>query len=253
MQGVFAAILAPSTLGLLTTTFTDPAERGRALGVYGAIAGGGSALGLLLGGILTQTVSWRLCMFVNLALALPAAAAALRLIASRRPDRRPHIDVPGTVAASGGLFALVYGFSNAELHGCSASLTIAMLAAAAALLSGFVLVEWRVAEPSPAFFTATARVERADAGVASGMANTSQQVGGAIGAAGLSTIFATAVASYTHHHTLGAVTVHGYTTAFWIAPAIFATGAAIVAALIPNRGRLIATPPTDPQRRRARR
>jgi EmrB/QacA subfamily drug resistance transporter len=147
VQGVFAALVAPSALGLLTTTFTEPSERGKAFGIYGAIAGGGSALGLLLGGILTQAFSWRLCMYVNVALALPAVIAALVLVVNQRPSQRPRIDLAGAVTVSTGLFALVYGFSNAELHGWSAPVTVAMLVAACVLLCTFVLVESRVAEP----------------------------------------------------------------------------------------------------------
>ncbi len=266
--------------------------------------------------------------------------------------------------ASTGLFALVYGFSNAELHGWLASLTIAMLAAAVVLLVGFVVLESRVGEPllplrvvrdrarggaylalmigsgaifsvflfltyflqrtrgmdpvqtglaflpltvgvvlsstisnvklvgrfgprpvmaggmlicagalawltqltassgyfghvlpalvvlgvgygatnAPAFFTATARVARRDAGIASAMANTSQQVGGAIGAAALSTIFASAVSSDAHLHPLAVATVHGYSTAFWVAAGTFAAGGVIVAALIPGGRRLTTQP-----------
>ena len=87
VQGVFGALLAPSALALLATTFTDPAERGKAFGIFGAIAGGGSAIGLLLGGILTEWLDWRWCLYVNLLIAVPAAIAALRLIENvAQPD-----------------------------------------------------------------------------------------------------------------------------------------------------------------------
>ena len=99
-QGVFGALLAPSALALLAITFTDPAERGKAFGIFGAIAGGGSAIGLLLGGILTEWLNWRWCLYVNLLIAVPAALAALRLIenvaqpgapaAGHRRDRARH-------------------------------------------------------------------------------------------------------------------------------------------------------------------
>jgi hypothetical protein len=315
-------------------------------------------------------VSWRLCMFVNLAIALPAIAGALRLIINQPPQRQLRIDVPGAAVASAGLFALVYGFSNAELHGWSATLTNAMLAAAVLLLVCFVVLEARVAEPllplrvvrdrarggaylalligsgaifsvflfltyflqrtlnmdpvqtglaflpltvgvvlsstisniklvgrfgprpvmpggmiicagalvwlaqltetssyfghvlpalvvlgvgygatnAPAFFTATGRVERRDAGIAAAMANTSQQVGGAIGAAALSTIFASAVSSDARLHPVAIATVHGYSTAFWVAAGTFTAGALTVAALIPNRRRA-ATQPAAPATR----
>lgn len=361
VQGAFAAVLAPSALGLLTTTFTEPPERGKAFGIFGAIAGGGSALGLVLGGVLTQAVSWRLCLFVNLVLALPAAGAALRLIVDQRPRQRPRLDIPGTAVVSAGLFALVYGFSNAELYGWPAPLTVGMLAGTVALLGAFVVIESRAAEPllplrvvadrarggaylalmvgsisifsvflfltyflqrtrgmspvetglgflpltlgivvasttsntklvsrfgprpviaagmavgagamvwltqlapssgyfghvlpplvvlglgygatnGPSYFTATANIDRRNAGVASATANASQQIGGAIGAAALSTVFASAVSSDVRFHSLQAATVHGYTTAFWVAAAIFAAGAVVVGALIPGRRRLI--------------
>lgn len=360
-QGVFGALLAPSALALLATTFTDPAERNKAFGVFGAIAGGGSAIGLLLGGMLTQAISWRATLFVNLAIAIPVALAAWMLLVNQRPPHRPALDLPGTMTGALGLFALVYGVSNAELHSWSATLTIISLAAASLLLAAFVVIESRVAQPllplrivadrargssylalaaagaasfgaflfltyflqrtlgysptntglaflpltaglvasstttniklrprfgprpliatgmllgagamawlaqltpsssygahvlpalvllglglgatvTPAFFTATQRVTQQETGVASAMANTSQQVGGAIGAAALSTIFASAVTSYAHAHAhspavIAAATVHGYTVTFWVAAGVFAAGTIIVGALMPT-------------------
>jgi MFS family permease len=141
LQGVFGALLAPSALSILTTTFTNPRERGKAFGIYGAIAGGGGAIGLLLGGVLTQYIDWRSTMFVNLAFAIPAAAAAIVLLVNEHPEVRPKLDLPGTASATAGLFALVYGFSNAETHGWGAPLTIASLAASAVLLVTFVLLQ----------------------------------------------------------------------------------------------------------------
>src|SRR5262245_58833902 len=99
-QGVFGALLAPSALGLLTTTFTDPKERGKAFGIYGAIAGGGGAIGLLLGGILTEYLSWRWCLYVNLAFAVPAAAGAATLLQRGAHAAATKIDIPGTLTAS---------------------------------------------------------------------------------------------------------------------------------------------------------
>src|SRR3954453_12191513 len=146
-QGLFGAVLAPSALALLATTFTDPAERGKAFGIFGAIAGGGAAVGLLLGGILTETLSWRWCLYVNLLFAIPAAASAVILLVNQAQANRPPLDLRGTFTATAGLFALVYGFSNSETHSWGHPLTIVMLAAAVVLLSGFVLVERRVAHP----------------------------------------------------------------------------------------------------------
>ena len=339
-QGLFGAILAPSALALLTTTFENIDERRKAFGVFGAIASGGAAVGFLLGGVLTQLSSWRLTLFVNVAIALPAALAGLWLLVNQRPSERPALDLPGTATASLGLLALVYGFANASTHSWSDPLTIGMLIASAVLLAAFVAIESRARHPllplrivgdrarggsyvavgvasaavfgaflfltyflqntngytpiqtglaflplpvamvvtsmtvqnvllkrvgprplmtfglllgaggmawlaqlspvramgghvlpalvvlgvgmgatiAPAMFTATYKVPPADIGVASAMVNTMQQVGGAVGAAGLSTIFASAVRSYLHTHVPGShlatAVVHGYTTAF---------------------------------------
>ncbi len=360
-QGAFGAVLAPSALGLLTTTFTDGAERRRAFGVFSAIAGSGGAVGLLIGGALTQLVSWRACMYVNVAFAIPAALAALRLLVSQPHPDRPALDLPGVATASLGLFTLVYGFSNAETSSWGDPVTIAMLAASAVLLAAFVAIERRSAHPmlplrivsdrarggsylgvgitgiaifgaflfltyylqttkhytpirtglaflpmsltimasavaanvrllrrfgprplmtagmvlgaigmawlaqvtptsgyldhvlpallimgvgfgntfAPAIFTATYGVDRHDAGIASAMVNTMQQVSGAIGASFLSTIFAGAVSSYVRGHapsaaTLDAATVHGYRVSFWVSAGIFALGAIVVGSLLPS-------------------
>jgi EmrB/QacA subfamily drug resistance transporter len=360
-QGAFGAMLAPSSLALLTTTFSDGPDRKRAFAVYSSIMAGGAAVGLLLGGILTQLLSWRYSLFVNLAFAIPAAIAGLLLLVNQRPSERPVLDLPGTVTACGGLFCLVYGFSNAETHSWAATGTIAMLIAAALLLCAFVTIESRVRPPllplrivanraragsytaiailgvamfgaflfltyflqdtlrytpidtglsflpmslaialsaamtnikllswlgprrliaagmlagaaamawlaqltvtstyatgvlpplivfglamgtvmGSAVFTATYRVDRADAGVASAMVNTMQQIGGAVGTALLSTIFASAVTSYTHARRStpqpsGAAVVHGDTVAFWVSAAIFASGAILLTAILPS-------------------
>ncbi len=146
-QGVFGAILAPSALALVATTFTDPVERGRAFAIFSAIAASGAAVGLLLGGALADLLSWRYCLYVNLLFALPAAAAGVRLLVNSRPAVRPRLDIPGTAAATLGLFAVVYGFSNSETHSWGDALTIASLAAGVALLAAFVAIEARVAHP----------------------------------------------------------------------------------------------------------
>jgi EmrB/QacA subfamily drug resistance transporter len=376
-QGAFGAILAPSALALLSTTFENIDERRKAFGVFGAIAGAGAATGLFIGGVLTQEFSWRLTLFVNLAIALPAALAALWLLVNERRDERrderPVLDLPGATAVSLGLFALVYGFSNAETHAWSDPITIIMLVASAVLLGTFVALESRARHPllplriladrarggsypavgiataamfgaflfltyflqdtkgytpiqtglaflplpavlvatsmtvqtvllkrvgprplmtiglllgaggmawlaqltptagygthvlpallllgvgigatsAPAMFTATYNVPPTDAGVASAMVNTMQQAGGAIGAAGLSTIFASAVSSYLHTHTpspqlTSAAAVHGYTTAFWVAAAIFAAGAILVGSLVPSIKPRATTPKPTP-------
>jgi EmrB/QacA subfamily drug resistance transporter len=360
LQGAFGALLAPSALSILTTTFTDPKERGTAFGIYGAIAGGGGAIGLLLGGVLTEYVDWRSTLFVNLAFAIPAAAAAFVLLINERPTVRPKLDLPGAASATTGLFALVYGFSNAETHGWGAPLTVGSLVASAVLLTGFVTLQMRGEHPllplrvvldrdrggsflgigisgigvfgvflfltyylqrtlgfspvktglaflpmmgaivtsatlmstrvlprtgprplvptgmllagiamllltrvgvhtgyathilpalllagaglgmvfAPSMATATGNVRPQDAGVASALVNTMQQVGGSIGVALLSTLSATAVTSFVAAHggptpgTAAAAAVHGYTTAFWWAAGIFFLGAILTSVLL---------------------
>jgi len=360
MQGGFGALLAPSALSILTTAFTDPRERGKAFGIYGAIAGGGGAIGLLLGGILTEYIDWRSTLFVNLAFALPAAAAAVVLLVNERPASRPRLDIPGAATATSGLFALVYGFSNAETHGWGAGLTVGSLAAGVVLLAAFAFLQRRGEHPllplrvlldrdrgasfgamaiagsgsfgvflfltyylqrtlsfspvstglaflpmmaavvasatlistkvlprtgprplvpsgmilaavamlgltgvgvhtgyashvlpflmimgvgmgmifAPSMATATGAVDPHDAGVASALVNTMQQVGGSIGVALLSTFSATAATSFVAAHggptpsTLAAAAVHGYTTAFWWAAGIFLIGAVFTSLLL---------------------
>jgi EmrB/QacA subfamily drug resistance transporter len=369
LQGAFAALLAPAALSILTTTFTIPEERNRAFGVFGVIAASGAAVGLVLGGALTQYLDWRWSMFVNVLLAAPAALAALRLLADDRPAAfRSRIDVLGTVTASVGLFALVFGFANAETAGWGAAPTIAGIALGVALLAAFVAVERRVANPllplrvvadrnrsaaylavatvgagmfgvflfltyylqltlgfsplttglaflpmmavimpvgaiaqtrvmprygarplvttgmllsalamlmftgvsanssyvvdvlpgllviglglglvfAPAMSTATLGVDRADAGVASALVNTGQQIGGSIGTALLSTFAAGAAGDFAAGRRPSAqlvqeAAVHGYTTAFTWSAAIFAIGGLISWALL-SRG----APATDP-------
>jgi EmrB/QacA subfamily drug resistance transporter len=368
LQGAFGALLAPTALSLLSTTFSDPGERGKAFGIYGAIAGGGAAVGLLLGGVLTEYLSWRWCLLVNLAFAIPAAIAAFPLLRGEVRAARQRIDVPGTLTAVLGLFALVYGFSHAETAGWGSPATLGFLGAGVALLAAFVVIERRVAHPllplgvvldrnrggsyiaiaivgigmlgafffltfylqqtlgfspveagvaflpiiaavivssiaastallprtgprplvtlgmvfaaagmflfthlgvsstyvehvlpgllvtgiglglitAPAMNTATVGVDASDAGVASAMVNTMQQVGGSLGIALLSTLAASATTSYLAGQRptadmVAQATVHGYTTAFWWGVAIFATGA-IVCGLLIRSG----TPQVDP-------
>lgn len=370
LQGVFGALLAPAALSLLTTTFTEPTERAKAFGIFGAIAGGGAAIGLLLGGLLTEYMSWRWCLYVNLAFAIPAALFAFSLLVNQVPAVRPRLDIPGTLTATVGLFALVYGFSNAETSSWGDPLTIAMLVASAVLLTTFVLIQLRSANPllplrivldrgrggaylamalagagmfgvflfltfylqntlgyspitsglaflpmsaaiiatattattrlvprvgprplvatgmtlaagamlwfaqlhvdssyaghilpalmifgvglglvfAPAFSGATVGVAPTDAGVASAMVNTSQQVGGSIGTALLSTLAGSAVSGYIADNgpqAAQAAAVHGYTTAFYWSAAIFALGA-IVSAVVFRSGAIQTAPAAEP-------
>ena len=148
LQGAFGALLAPTALAVLTTTFTIPKERARAFGVFGAIAGAGGAIGLLLGGFLTEQFDWRWNLYINVFIALVAVVGAVVFVRHvARTGPRPKLDLPGTVLVSGALFLLVYGFSNAETEGWESPLTWGMLAASAVLLVAFVLWQRRAAHP----------------------------------------------------------------------------------------------------------
>ncbi|MEV1045208.1 MFS transporter [Streptomyces sp. NPDC049916] len=368
LQGVFGALLAPAALSLLAVMFTDAKERAKAFGIYGAIAGGGGAVGLILGGFLTEYLNWRWTFFVNIPFAVVAAAGAYFVI--REPSgarNRSPLDIPGVVLSTLGLVALVYGFTRAESAGWSDGLTIGMFIASAVLLLAFVLTEARVKSPllplrvlternrggvylslglaiiamfglflfltyylqvvkgyspvktgfaflpmiagmitgstqigtrlmtrvpprllmgpgfllaavgmllltqldlntsyaavilpgqlllglgmgtafMPAMSLATHGIEPRDAGVASAMVNTSQQVGGAIGTALLNTIAASATTAYVADHAAGATDprllelqamVSGFSAAIWWAVGILVAASAIAAVLI-NTGR----------------
>ncbi|ROQ68324.1 EmrB/QacA subfamily drug resistance transporter [Streptomyces sp. 840.1] len=369
LQGVFGALLAPAALSLLAVMFTDAKERAKAFGIYGAIAGGGGAVGLILGGFLTQTLNWRWTFFVNIPFAIVAAAGAYFVIREPSGSRnRSALDIPGVVLSALGLVSLVYGFTRAESSGWSDALTIGTFVASGLLLLAFVLTESKVKSPllplrvlmdrnrggvylslglgviamfglflfltyylqvvqgfspiktgfaflpmiagmitgstqigarlmtrvparmlmGPGFLTAavgmlvltqlqvdssyaavilpgqllmglgmgtafmpamslaTHGIEPRDAGVASAMINTSQQVGGAIGTALLNTIAASAATAYaTSHAALGATDpeqlklqsmVHGFTGAIWWAVGILVVASAIAATFV-NAGR----------------
>jgi EmrB/QacA subfamily drug resistance transporter len=147
LQGAFGAILAPSALGTLVSTFQDPRERGRAFGVFGSVAAGGGGVGLILGGVLTQYLSWRWTLYVNLVFAVIAVIGALAYMTSSRPAVRLRMDWPGAVLACAGLFFIVFGFSHAETAGWTATLTIGSLVLGVLLLAGFVLAERRSSHP----------------------------------------------------------------------------------------------------------
>ncbi len=138
LQGVFGALLAPSALSLLATTFTDPKERGKAFAVFGAVAGGGGAVGLLLGGALTTSLSWRWCLYVNLFFAAAAVIGGLLLLTNPPRGPRPKLDLSGTLLASAGLFGIVFGFSEAQTDSWSSPITLGSLAVAVVLLAAFV-------------------------------------------------------------------------------------------------------------------
>jgi EmrB/QacA subfamily drug resistance transporter len=366
-QGAFGALLAPAALALLTTTFEGTKDRGKAFGVFGAIAGAGGAVGLLLGGLLTQYLNWRWCLYVNLVFAAIACAGAVVLLRRQQASRRGRLDLPGLVAEVGGMFGVVYGFSNAASDGWSAPSTWSFLVAGVVLLAAFCYIETRATQPllplrivldrnraaaylsilitgagmfgiflfltyylqetlgfspvmtgvaflpmvgavivsanlanivllprvgprwivapgmlaaaaglawltragvhssysadvlpplllastglglvmSPSMNTGTAGVAPSDAGVASAMVNTGQQVGGSIGTSLLNTLAASAAASYLASHLSPRLMagghpapalaelaqVHSYTIAFWWAAGMFAAGAVLAALL----------------------
>jgi EmrB/QacA subfamily drug resistance transporter len=358
LQGAFGALLAPAALSLLATTFTDPVERGKAFGIYAGIAGAGGAIGLLLGGALTEVLDWRWCLYVSIAFAVPAAVAGTRLLHHVAASTRARLDIRGTLAASAGVFALVFGLARAESDGWGDPATVGFLVGSAVLLAAFVALQRRVDHPllplrvvtdrdrgasflaigtasaglfglflfltfylqdtkgfsaletglaflplsfsigptvgivstrvlartgprplvpaglliaglgmvlltrigvdtgyvthvlpslvligvgfgltvAPSFAITTA-VPAQDTGVASGMVNTSQQVGGSIGTALLSTLAVSAATDFVTAHgpapdVLRQAAVEGYTTAFWWAAGIYAVGALVCGALL---------------------
>ena len=147
LQGVFGALLAPAALAIISVTFTVPKERARAFGVIGAISGGGAAIGLILGGTLTEFFSWRWCLGVNLPIAIIAALLALKYVHESKAQGDRSYDIPGVITASAGLFALVYGFNRAATNGWGNTTTIALFIVAAILLVTFVLIERKVSNP----------------------------------------------------------------------------------------------------------
>ncbi|MGH3262771.1 MAG: MFS transporter, partial [Trebonia sp.] len=147
IQGAFGALLAPAALSTLTVTFSNPAERGKAFGVFGAIAGAGGAVGLLLGGVLTEYLSWRWTLYVNVAFAVVAVSVALRLLPRDRRETVVHVDILGTLLVVAGPIGVVYGMSEAETRSWGAPLTIGLLVGGVVLLILFTLVERRAAHP----------------------------------------------------------------------------------------------------------
>jgi len=371
LQGVAGAMLAPAALSLLSTTFTEAKERATAFAVFGGIAGSGAAIGMLLGGVLTEYLNWRWTLFVNVAISVIAIAGAATLIPrQRKAENRPRLDLPGTLLVSAGLFGIVYGFSNAESHAWSAPSTWGFLAGGIVLIALFAWWQTRASHPlmplrvilernrggsflamfitgigmfgvflflnyylqenlkyspvmtgvaflpmvavlmfsaticttqlyprigakilvfggmaiaaggmawltgigpnssyatsilgplllvglgmgaifAPAMNAATSGVEERDAGVASAMVNTSQQIGGSIGTALLNSLASSAATAYLVGKNAKSLSVqtdaaiHSYTVAFWWAAAIFAVGA-VVCGLILRAGK---PDPADP-------
>ncbi|WP_104181220.1 MFS transporter [Arthrobacter sp. B0490] len=146
LQGAFAALLAPAALAILSVTFPGGKDRVRAFAVYGTIAGGGAAVGLLLGGVLTEYTSWHWCLLVNVPIAVVAIAVGIPVLRESRADGSTRYDVPGAVLVSLGLASVVYGFSRAEA-GWIRPDTLGFLALGVVLLALFVLVESRADHP----------------------------------------------------------------------------------------------------------
>jgi EmrB/QacA subfamily drug resistance transporter len=147
-QGAFGALLAPSILALLSTTFAEPKERARAFAIFGAVAGTGGAIGLLLGGVLTEYFSWRWCLYVNLVMAAITVVGAIALLPRHEPTaERPKLDIPGSVAATAGLVGLVYGLGHAETGGWSSWTTLGPIVFGVISLIAFVMIETRVQHP----------------------------------------------------------------------------------------------------------
>src|SRR6266704_3608799 len=296
LQGAFGALLAPAALGTLTSTFTDQRERGRAFAVYGAVSSGGAGVGLILGGVLTQYLSWRYTLYVNLVLAAFVAAERrsaqpllpLRVILDRtRGGSYAGLGLTGIALFGVFLFLTYYlqgvkGYSPVTsgllflpfVGGILVSSTVSSIVALprvgprALIASGMLLstgamaylTQLTVTSSYPAVIlpavivmglgfgvifavtinTATAGVRRQDAGVASALVNTMQQVGGSIGLSALSTVALTATASYLAAHHTGPLApaiaaTRGYTTAFAVAAAILGLGVILAIVLLPSR------------------
>src|SRR2546421_1559303 len=144
LQGLGAALVSPAALSIVMTTFSEGRERTKALGIWSAIAAGGGAVGLLLGGLLTDTLSWRWGFFINLPIGIVAFLLAARYIANTRPEKRPEtVDVLGATTVTAGLLVLVYDIVKAQQYGWTSGRTLGLFALAAALIGAFVVTEWR--------------------------------------------------------------------------------------------------------------
>ena len=149
LQGAFGAVLAPTALSLLAVTFTEPRDRAKAFAVYGGIAGSGGAAGLILGGVLTQYLDWRWCLYVNVPIAAVAALGVWRAqaVSDTRPARWPRLDLLGVLLGGGGLACLVDACTEAVARGWNAPLVVALLLTGATALVLFVRHEARTDNP----------------------------------------------------------------------------------------------------------
>ncbi len=147
LQGVFAALLAPAALSLISVTFTDSKERAKAFGVYGGLSAGGAAIGLILGGLLTEYASWRWCLGVNIPIAIGAFALAINNVKESKATGDTQYDIPGAITATVGLVTLVFGITKAGEDGWSANSTLIYFAVAISLLIAFLLIERKASHP----------------------------------------------------------------------------------------------------------
>src|SRR3954451_1647396 len=148
LQGLGGALVSPAALSIITTTFAEGPDRNKALGVWSAIAAGGAAIGLLMGGILTDLLSWQWCFFVNVPVGIAAVLAALRYVPNTLAEHRPKtIDIAGAVSVTSGLVVLVYAIVKAQQWGFGSGRTLGLAALAAVLLASFVVIESRSKAP----------------------------------------------------------------------------------------------------------
>jgi EmrB/QacA subfamily drug resistance transporter len=147
LQGAFGALMAPAALSLVSVTFTEPHERAKAFAVFGGVSGGGGAIGLILGGVLTEYASWRWTLFVNTPIAIAAAVAAVAVVHESKAEGEAHYDLPGVITSSLGLVALVYGFTKADSDGWASGSTVSLLIGSVVLLAVFVFIESRAPHP----------------------------------------------------------------------------------------------------------
>jgi EmrB/QacA subfamily drug resistance transporter len=148
LQGLGAALVSPAALSIITTTFEEGAERTKALGVWSAIAAGGGAVGLVLGGLLTEALSWRWVFFINLPIGIAAALLSLRFVPNSKAEDEPDTaDVAGAATVTGGLLVLVYAIVKAPEYGWGSGRTIGLALTAVVLLGAFVAIELRSKAP----------------------------------------------------------------------------------------------------------
>jgi EmrB/QacA subfamily drug resistance transporter len=148
LQGLGGAVLSPATLTILTTTFTEPRARTRALGIWSAVAGAGGATGVVAGGVLTDLLSWRWILFINVPIGLLVLVVArLAIVESRAEGERPTLDWAGALTITGGLIAVVYGIVETDSHSWGSGIVLGFIALGVALLASFLVIETRHRHP----------------------------------------------------------------------------------------------------------